>query len=148
MNGNFFLQNFVLKSSSLRLELGCSGIWKNLILVDRAHMKRPIIVFFNSAGWGEGSFLFLYLFYYFWLSLAAYLLILYLLISFSRYFLFLCSFFLSFFVLFSIFLAPASKLFRVRCVNKLHHGHLIFYVNRGVSFWRNCGAASMESITR
>ena len=74
--------------------------------------------------WGA-SFLFLYLF----LSLPLYLLIqvLYLLISSFLYFLFLRSFFVSFFLLFSIFLEPEPKLFHVTRVNTLHW-HFIFYM--------------------
>ena len=54
-------------------------------------------------------------------------LFLYLLISSFLYFLFLRSLFVSFFLLFSIFLEPDPKLFHVTWVNELHW-HFIFYM--------------------
>ena len=85
----------------------------------RSNLNLEVLVYVGA------SFLFLYLF----LSLPLYLLIqvLYLLISSFLYFLFLRSFFVSFFLLFSIFLEPEPKLFHVTWVNKLHW-HFIFYM--------------------
>ena len=96
----------------------------------------------NSLG---ASFLFLYLF----LSLLLYLLFLYffiyLFLSFFLYFSFIRSFFLSVclsFYFFSIFLAPASKLFRVTCVNKLHLHFSFYTVKFGVPVFRGVPGCS------
>ena len=97
-----------------------------------------------------GGFLFVSLFVPFFTSLPLISLFTYFFLSFFIFYLFVLSFFLSVFLftLFSIFLAPASKLFRVTWVNKLHLHFSFYTVKLGVPVFRGVPGCSGVMVFR